>query len=83
MVHHTPWSRVMNRKVRLASAVAGLTGRIETIVVLIPQSDRNSLVNSEEYHDQVYQRPQLSSTEQGQKNLLRRLQAECPSIPSA
>jgi len=30
----------MRKKIRLARAVAGLTGRIETIVVLIPRSDR-------------------------------------------
>jgi len=51
-VHHTPWSRVMRRKIRLARAVAGLTGRIETIVVLIPRSDRESPVDAEEFHDQ-------------------------------
>jgi len=42
---------VMRRKIRLTRAVAGLTGRIETIVVPIPRSDRKSLVDAEEYHD--------------------------------
>jgi len=47
VVHHTPWSRVM-RKILLAHAVAGLTGTIENIVVLMPRSDRKSPVDPEE-----------------------------------
>jgi len=43
-IHHTPWSQVMRKKIRLARAVAGLTGRIETIVVLIPRSDSTTRV---------------------------------------
>jgi len=73
----------MKRKIRLARAVAGLTGRIETIVVLIPRSDRKSSVDAEEYHDRPYRKTPIGPTEQGQTNLLRRLQEECPSKPSA
>jgi len=79
----TPWSRVMRKKIRLARAVADLTGRIETIVVLIPQSDRRSSVDAEEYRDRPCQRPPIGSAKQGQTNLLRRLQEKCPSKPSA
>jgi len=56
-VHHTAWSRVMKRKVQLARAVASLTGRIETFVVLISRSGRTSPVDAEEYHDRLYRRP--------------------------
>jgi len=80
---HTPLSKVMKRKIRLARAVDGLTGRIETIVVLIPRSDKKSPVDAEECHDQPYRRPPLGPTEQGQTNFLRRLQEECPPRPSA
>jgi len=80
---HTPWSRVMRKKIRLAGAVAGLTGRIETIVILIPRSDRRSPVDAEEYHDRPWRRLPIGPAKQGQANLLRRLQEECPSRPSA
>jgi len=73
----------MRRKIRLARAVAGLTGRIETIVVLIPRSDRKSPVDAEEYHDRPCRRPPIGPAKQGQTDLLRRLQEECPSRPSA
>jgi len=43
----------MRKKIRLARAVAGLTGRIETIVALISRSDRRSPVDAEEYHDRL------------------------------
>jgi len=82
-VHHTPWSRVMRKKIRFARAVAGLTGRIVTIVVLIPRSDRRSPVDTEEYHDRPCRRPPIGPAKQGQTHLLRRLQEECPSRPSA
>jgi len=72
---------VMRKKIRLERAVAGLTGRIETIVVLIPRSD--SPVNAEEYHDRPCRWPPIGPAKQGQTNLLRRLQEECPSSPSA
>jgi len=68
---------------RLARAVAGLTGRIETIVVLIPRSDRRSPVDAAEYRDRPCRRPTIGPAKQGQTNLLRRLQEECPSRPSA
>jgi len=71
------------RKFRLARAVTGLTGRIETIVVLIPRSDRKSPVDAEEYHDQPCRRPPIGPAKQGQTNLLHRLQEECPSRPLA
>jgi len=73
----------MRRKIRLARAVAGLKGRIETTVVLIPRSDRKSPVNAEEYHDRPCERPPISLAKQGKTNHLRRLQEECPSRPSA
>jgi len=73
----------MRRKIRLARAVAGLTRRIETIVVLIPRSDRKSPVDAEEYHDRPCRRPPIGPAKPGQINLLRRLQEECPSRPSA
>jgi len=76
-VHHTPWSRVMRRKIRLALTVAGMTGRIETIVVPIPRSDRKSPVDAEEYHDRLCRRPPIGPAKQGQTNLLRRLQEAC------
>jgi len=84
-----PWGtphtmeQVMRRKIRLPRVVAGLTGRIETIVVLIPPPDRKSLVDAEEYHDRPYRRPPIGSKEQAEPNLLRRLQEECPSRRSA
>jgi len=73
----------MRRKIRLARAVAGLTGRIETIVVLIPRSDSKRPVDAEEYHDRPCRRPPIGPAEQGQTYLPRRLQEECPSRPSA
>jgi len=73
----------MRKKIQLVRAVAGLTGRIETIVVLIPRSDRSSPVDAEEYHDRPCRRPQIGPAKQGQTNLLHRLQEECPSRPSA
>jgi len=54
---------------RLARAVAGLTGRLETIVVLIPRSDRKSPVDAEEYQDRPYRRPSIGSAKRGQTNL--------------
>jgi len=71
----------MRKKIRRARAVAGLTGRIETIVVLIPRSDMRSPVDAEEYHDRPCRRPPIGQAKQGQANLLRRLQEECPSRP--
>jgi len=71
------------RKNWFARAVAGLTGRIETIVVLIPRSDRRSPVDAEEYHDRPFRRRPIGPAKQGQTNLLRRLQEQCPSRPSA
>jgi len=49
-------------------AVAGLTGKIETIVVLIQWK---SPVDAEEYHDRPYRRSPIGPTEQDQTNLLR------------
>jgi len=72
----------MRKKIRLARAVAGLTDRIETIVVLIPRSDRIP-VDAEENHDQQCRRPPIGPAKQDQTNLLRQLQEECPSRPSA
>jgi len=57
-------SRVMRKKIRLARAVVGLTGRIETIVVLIPRSDRRSPVDAEEYHDRPCRRPSIGPAKQ-------------------
>jgi len=82
-VNHTPWSRVMKRKIRIARAVAGLTGRIETIVVLIPRSDMKSPVDAEEYLDRPHRRPPIGQVEQGKTNLLHQLQEDCTSRPSA
>jgi len=73
----------MRKKIRLARAAAGLTGRIETIVVLIPRTDRRSPVDAEEYHDRPCRSGPISPAKQGQTNLLRRLQEECSSRPSA
>jgi len=73
----------MRKKIRFARAVAGLTGKIVTIVVLIPRSDRISLVNAKEYHDRPCRRPPIGPAEQGQTDLLRRLQEECLSRPLA
>jgi len=82
-VHHTPCCRVMRKKTRLARTVAGLTGGIETIVVLIPRSDGRSPDDAEEYHDRPCRRPTIGPAKQGQTDLLRRLQEESPSRPSA
>jgi len=73
----------MKRKICLARAVANLTGLIETIVVLIPRTDRKTPVDAEEYHDRPYQRLPIGLSEQEQTNLLRQLQEEYPSRPSA
>jgi len=51
----------MRKKIRLTRAVAGLTGRIETIDVLIPRSDRRSPVDAEEYHDRPCRRPPINA----------------------
>jgi len=59
---------------RTCCIVAGLTGRIETIVVLIPRSDKRSPVYAEEYHDRPCRRPPIAPAKQRQTNLLRRLQ---------
>jgi len=67
----------MRRKIRLTRAVAGLTGRIETIVVLIPRSDRKSPVDAEQYHDRPCRRPPIGPAKRGQTDVLRRLREEC------